>query len=139
MLLGEPWLRSWNPTINWQTRDMTFSNGVVWRAVNKGWKQAEKSKGRRWRPMGERRTIHLILGNEEDDKETNEGENELEIPTWLSDMIDVLREPTGVLRDGRLEHYIRVREGVRPYQKALYRLSSRANRGAPQRIERVQG
>ena len=122
MLLGEPWLRSWNPTINWQTRDMTFSDGVVWRAVNEGCKQAERSKGRRWRPMGERRTIHLILGSEEDDEETNEGENEPEIPTWLSDMTDVFREPIGVLRDRRLEHSIQVREGTRPYQKAPYRL-----------------
>ena len=81
MLLGEPWLCSWNPTINWQTRDMTFSDRIVWRAVNEGYKQAEKSKGWRWRPMGERRTIHLILGNEEDEEETNEGENEPEIPT----------------------------------------------------------
>ena len=31
--------------------------------------------------MGERRTIHLILGSEEDDEGTNEGENEPEIPT----------------------------------------------------------
>ena len=123
MLLSEPWLRSWNPTINWQTKDMTFSDGVVWRAVNKGYKQAERSKGRRWRPMGERRMIHLILGSEEDDEGTNEGESEPEIPTWLSDMTDVFREPIGVLCDGRLEHCIRVREGARPYQKAPYRLS----------------
>ena len=72
--------------------------------------------------MGERRTIHLILGNEEDDEETNEGENEPEIPTWLLEMSDVFREPTGVLRDRRLEYRIQVCEGTRPYQKALYRL-----------------
>ena len=38
-------------------------------------------------------------------------------------MTDVFREPIGVLRDGRLEHCIRVREGARSYQKAPYRLS----------------
>ena len=35
MLLDEPWLRSWNPTINWQTKKMTFSDGIVWKAVSK--------------------------------------------------------------------------------------------------------
>ena len=48
MLLGEPWLRSWNPTINWQTRDMTFSDGVVWRAVDEKKRQLEKNRGRGW-------------------------------------------------------------------------------------------
>ena len=71
----------------------------------------------------ERRTIHLILGNEEVDEDVDEVENECEIPSWLSDMKDVFREPTGVLHDGRLEHRIRVREGAKPYQKAPYRLS----------------
>ena len=47
MLLGEPWLRSWNPTINSQTKDMTFSDGVVWKAVGEGTKACEKSRGRR--------------------------------------------------------------------------------------------
>ena len=28
MLLGAPWLRTWNPTINWKTRELTFSDGV---------------------------------------------------------------------------------------------------------------
>ena len=28
ILLGAPWLRTWNPTINWKTRELTFSDGV---------------------------------------------------------------------------------------------------------------
>ena len=28
VLLGAPWLRTWNPTINWKTRELTFSDGV---------------------------------------------------------------------------------------------------------------
>ena len=33
MLLGEPWLRSWNPAINWQTKELVFSDGVTWKAA----------------------------------------------------------------------------------------------------------
>ena len=39
-------------------------------------------------------------------------------------MRDVFQEPKGVLRDGRLEHRIQVREGARPHQKAPYWLST---------------
>ena len=68
MLLGEPWLRSWNPTINWQTKDMTFSDGVVWKAVKEGVRQCERSKERGWHRVSERRTLHLILGDGEEKK-----------------------------------------------------------------------
>ena len=124
MLLGEPWLRSWNPTINWQTKEMTFSDGVVWKAVGESDKQGHAGKNRRWRPFGERRTIHLILGKEEgSDEERDEEKGDAEIPHWLSDMVDVFQEPLGVRRDGRLEHKIRLRDGAKLYQKAPYRLS----------------
>ena len=33
MLLGEPWLRLWNPAINWQTKELVFSDGVTWKAA----------------------------------------------------------------------------------------------------------
>ena len=46
MLLGEPWLRSWNPKINWQTKEMTFSDGVVWKAVPREGKEDAFKKGR---------------------------------------------------------------------------------------------
>ena len=49
MLLGEPWLRSWNPTINWQTKEMTFSDGVVWKAVGDEKEVEKKTKGPVWR------------------------------------------------------------------------------------------
>ena len=79
MLLGEPWLRLWNPTINWQTKDMTFNDGVVWRAVSEKSQPFEKSRCRKWRPVGERRALHLILGDEEQE----EAKEEAEIPEWL--------------------------------------------------------
>ena len=124
MLLGEPWLRSWNPTINWQTKDMTFSDGVVWKAVGEGDRHGDVGRSRRWRSVGERRTVHLILRKEEGDKEeeSETGDN-AGIPPWLRDLADVFQEPVGVRRDGRLEHKTRLREGAKPYQKAPYRLS----------------
>ena len=96
MLLGEPWLRSWNPKINWQTKDMTFSDGVVWRAIEKSDKRGECGKNHRWRPISERRTVHLILGKGEEDEEEEEGAEEAEVPLWLQDLADVFQEPTGV-------------------------------------------
>ena len=124
MLLGEPWLRSWNPTINWQTKDMTFSDGVVWKAVGGGANQGDKDKGGRWRQWSEKRVAYLVLGKGEDkDEEEGKEEEVEEIPEWLSDLKEVFQEPTGVLRDGRLEHRIRVREGAKLYQKAPYWLS----------------
>ena len=123
MLLGEPWLHSWNPKINWQTKDMTFSDGVVWKAIGESNKQGECSKNRRWRPISERRTVHLILGKGEEDEEEEEVAEDAEVLTWLQDLVDVFQEPTGVRRDGRLEHCITLREGAKPYQKAPYRLS----------------
>ena len=89
MLLGEPWLRSWNPKINWQTKDMTFSDGVVWRAIGESDKRGECSKNRPWRPISERRTVHLILGKGEEDEEEEEGTEEAEVPPWLQDLADV--------------------------------------------------
>ena len=112
-------MRSWNPTINWQTKDMIFSDGVVWRAVSKRSQPVEKSRCQKWRPVGERRALHLILGDEEEE----EAKEEAEVPEWLQDLKEVFKEPEGVMRDGRLEHKIRVKEGARPYQKAPYRLS----------------
>ena len=66
MLLGEPWLRSWNPTINWQMKEITFSDGVVWKLVSEGCEAEKRSKGRAWRRDSERRTIYLILGKGND-------------------------------------------------------------------------
>ena len=55
MLLGEPWLRSWNPTINWQTKEMTFSDGIVWKAVSKeGNDKKCEGRGHSWRLPTER-------------------------------------------------------------------------------------
>ena len=124
MLLGEPWLRSWNPTINWQTKEMTFSDGVVWKSVSEGCEAEKRSKGRAWRRDSERRTIHLILGKGDDGtQEEDDVDNDQPIPEWLLDLKDVFQEPTGVIQDRRLQHQIRIREGARPYQKAPYRLS----------------
>ena len=104
---------------------MTFSNGVVWRAVKEDEKRCERSKGRGWCRVSERRTLHLILGDgEEKSDDEKEGESDCKLSEWLSDMRDVFQEPKGVLRDRRLEPRIRVREGVRPYRKAPYRLST---------------
>ena len=46
-LLGESWLRSWNPRIDWKTGDLTFSDGVRWKAVRmEGRGKEEGSRGK---------------------------------------------------------------------------------------------
>ena len=92
MLLGEPWLRSWNPQINWQTKDMTFSDGVVWKAVPKEDKNAPYKRESGWRLPSEKRLYHLV--QEEEDEKVEE-EKASEIPTWLADMSEVFNEPEG--------------------------------------------
>jgi len=127
MLLGEPWLRSWNPKINWQTKELTFSDGVVWKAVVKEGQETKLEKCKGWRFPSERRACYLMQ------KEESEDENEpktTEIPEWLQDMKEVFVEPEGVIKEGRRSHRIRVKEGARPYQKAPYRLS-------PEQVEGV--
>ena len=32
-LVGRPWLRSWNPDIDWRTGELAFSDGVKWKAL----------------------------------------------------------------------------------------------------------
>ena len=33
LILGRPWLQEWNPTVDWLTGRLVFSDGVVWRPI----------------------------------------------------------------------------------------------------------
>ena len=61
VLFGEPWLRKWNPAIDWETREMQFSDGVVWKAQKPRGSQEEgeiravKGRGGRGPPATDRR------------------------------------------------------------------------------------
>ena len=67
VLFGEPWLRKWNPAIDWETREMQFSDGVVWRAQKPRGSQGEggdlghQGKGRAWAPS--HRQTAMIMKN----------------------------------------------------------------------------
>ena len=136
MLLGEPWLRSWNPKINWQTKELTFSDGVVWKAAAKEEEKTAFEKGRGWRLPSEGRLYHLIKGDR-DESEDEEGETEL--PTWLHDMSGVFVEPEGVVKEDRISHKIRLKEGARAYQKAPFRLSSEQTKVLHEELSKFKG
>ena len=136
MLLGEPWLRSWNPKINWQTKELTFSDGVVWKAAAKEEEKTAFEKGRGWRLPSEGRLYHLIKG---DGDESEDEEGETELPTWLHDMSGVFVEPEGVVKEDRISHKIRLKEGARAYQKAPFRLSSEQTNVLHKELSKFKG
>ena len=67
MLLGEPWLRSWNPAINWKTKELVFSDGVVWKAA--GSDHTLKTGLGRKRLPGERQVYLMVNGVQEGEEE----------------------------------------------------------------------
>ena len=117
VLLGEPWLRYWNPVIDWQERALRFSDGVKWKA-REGAKEegAERSKRIRGR-IATKETLRALRA---DSESTGEEEEEL---GWLEEFKDVFEEPIVAQLTTRTQHVIRLKEGARPYQKAPYRLA----------------
>ena len=120
LLLGEPWLRTWNPAINWKTKELVFSDGVIWKAVDSN--PSGKPQFRKIRPPSERQAFLMVNAIEEEEQDGDEKGKKEELPSWLEDMREVFEEPTGVVQ-GRLQHIIHLREGAKAYQKAPYRLS----------------
>ena len=120
VLLGAPWLRSWNPTINWQTRTLTFSDGNTWKMackeedkVDHG-KKVKISREEKFHAVGLDLATCLERQEEEEEEEEmdkNEVGNAEELPEWLQEYEDVFEEPVGIDREGRVKHVIRLKEG----------------------------
>ena len=128
VLLGALWLRAWNPTINWQTRELTFSDGVRWKA-DKG-EVAEKVQ-KMENKIGRREQIEAVglcanLRQPEMTDEmliTTKPDDLIELPDWLKPYRSVFDEPGKMDREGRVKHTIRLQEGAVPCNKKPYRMS----------------
>ena len=85
ILLGAPWLRAWNPKINWQSRELTFSDGVRWKAEQEGIIKTNSKndirigKREQFRAMG---FLALLPQSEGEQKEgiTLQPEDKIELP-----------------------------------------------------------
>ena len=87
VLFGEPWLRKWNPAINWETREMRFSDGVIWKA--------QKGSGTRGKEQATRgshlnRGRRIVMGIEKTGAENGDGVVAEDVgPEWLGEFKDV--------------------------------------------------
>ena len=115
VLLGEPWLRYWNPQIDWQQRELRFSDGVKWRAKPTGDEEQREEKRVRGR-ISTRATLRTIVAIE------NKGEEEA-TPPWIEEFADVFEAPEVGRLTTHTKHVIRLKEGAKPYQKVPYRLA----------------
>ena len=59
---------------------MTFSDGVVWKAVGDEKEIEKKTKGPAWCFPSERKMLHLILGNDREEDDSDQEGPEQEIP-----------------------------------------------------------
>ena len=118
-LLGESWLRSWNPCIDWKTGDLTFSDGVKWRAVRteeQGDGMGEK--GGKSRMTSRRRQLRQILELSQD-----KGVGEEMVPKQLEEYGEVFADPKGVRENSRVTHKITLKEGSKCHRRAAYRMA----------------
>ena len=133
--LGRGWLESWNPGVDWKTGELTFSDGVVWKTVKDDKKDEEegvkrlKALTRESRKEGE--TVWVCLAREVKDEdegkeverkkgEKDEEEEEFEI---VKQFKDIFSPPSGVDREGRVQHRVNLRAGAKAYRKVPYRMS----------------
>ena len=122
VLLGDGWLWRWNPLINWRTGDLTFSDGVKWRAL-------ENRKGRPVRAFSVSKAELQENLKEgwaamiEEEASSRRQEMEGHARHWVQEFPDIFEEPTGIPTAREVTHTIRLREGARPYRKIPYRLS----------------
>ena len=123
VLFGEPWLRRWNPAMDWETREMRFSDGVTWKARRPPGQQGEEETGGKrrgkhlWAPC--HRQTALRIGK----TLTGRGEDGQDDPAAWAGFEEVFEDPKGVPTGDGTQHRIALREGARPYQKTPYRMS----------------
>ena len=119
-LLGEPWLRSWNPCIDWKTGDLRFSDGIRWRASRSTVEDGTPKKGRSGKPVSQRRQLRQIMEVQEGHEEGSRDSGE---PEWMQEYEEVFVDPEGVNREGGVQHKITLREGSRCHRRAAYRMA----------------
>ena len=117
VLLGEPWLRYWNPRIDWQERELRFSDGVRWKAKGGGKKGGEEEDKKIRGKVSTRATLRALTNGEKEERKQQE------VPEWIAEFDDVFAEPVVAKLTTKTKHTIRLKEGARPYQKAPYRLA----------------
>ena len=118
-LLGEPWLRRWNPRIDWRTQELQFSDGVIWKPVRTSTEGGEK-KGA-WKKATKKEMVQFLQqkqGGEEGLQAKEQSDSK-----WLQKFATVFEAPSGTPPDTRICHVIRLKKGAVPYQKTPYRLS----------------
>ena len=120
LLLGRPWLEEWNPTIDWVSGRLTFSDGVVWTPVKT---EREESLGSALSTlrMSERRKREVYRENIEgggDDRNIND------LPIVVERYRDVFEEPKGCEKGTPLvTHRLKVQQGIDPIRKVPYRMA----------------
>lgn len=123
LLLGRPWLCEWNPTVDWATGVLQFSDGVKWIPAKKvgvdeaavGALQApikrmgEKGKRRVWQEM----------------KEVEADEKPLSPPAWegAQQFEEVFEEPSGISPHAEVVHELRLLPNTRPIRKKPFRMT----------------
>ena len=128
VLLGAPWLRMWNPTINWQTRELTFSDGVRWKA-DKAEEKAAIQKIDTRIGLGEQLRAVGLCAHLRQPEVTDEclitivPDDPIVLPDWLKPFRVVFDEPTKIDREGRVKHKIRLQEGAVLSNRKPYRMS----------------
>ena len=127
VLLGAPWLRMWNPTINWQSRELTFSDGVRWKADKNEIDEKDQKvtvkigKGEQMQAVG--LCAHLRQSTLQNDMLIDtQPDDSIAIPDWLQKYRVVFNELTKIDREGRVKHRIRLQEGTVPCNRKPYRM-----------------
>ena len=145
VLLGAPWLRSWNPTIDWQNSTLTFSDGTKWKSLGQ---EESKKKVKDRVKISRQEQFHAVsmdfegrLQKEKELKTDGEEEEEEEvaaksIPEWLEEYKDVFEEPVGVDREGRVKHVIRLKDGVAPCNRKPFKMSEEQKKALREELEK---
>ena len=127
ILLGAPWLRTWNPKINWQTRELTFSDRVRWKADRNEADQTDSKNvriGKREQMSAAGLCAHLSQPESTgDDSIQVQPTDQIILPEWLQQYRHVFNEPTKWDREGRVKHRIRLQEGAVACNRKPYRMS----------------
>ena len=121
-LLGESWLRSWNPRIDWKTGDLTFSDGIRWKAARPVGERKGSRVGDNRGESARRRQLRQLM---EIRGEGGGREQEGEEPDWITGYQEVFEDPEGVRQGGGVAHRIVLKEGSKCHRRAAYRMAPR--------------
>ena len=132
VLLGTPWLRAWNPTIDWETRQLIFSDGVVWKVIGDNLRNQRTRKAMKISTRDCFDAVGLCIRSEgqedsveeeKEEKEWAEDPSDLDLPEWLKNFRGVFAAPKEVDWQGRIQHKIVLKEGAQPCNRKPFRLS----------------